>query len=58
MAAAAISDFQSVGILGVGRVKRVKMRDHAKFSCDQSNRCWDMTIIGFLKMAAAAILDF
>jgi len=39
MAAAAILDFQKMGISGVRRVKRVKMRHRAKFGGDRSNRC-------------------
>ena len=58
MAAAAILDCQNVEILGVGKVKRVKMRHFAEFHGDRSNYCWNMAIFGFFKMAAAAILDF
>jgi len=50
--------FQNYKFLTVGRVKRVNMRHGAKFRGDQSNHCWDMTIFRFVKMAAAAILDF
>ena len=32
-------NFQNVEILEVGRVKMVKMRHHAKFRGDWSNRC-------------------
>ena len=36
-----------------------KMRHSAKFYGDRWNRCWDMAFfIYFLKMAAAAVLDF
>jgi len=31
--------FSNVGILGLGRVKRVKMRYCAKFRCDRSSPC-------------------
>ena len=36
------------------------MRHHAKAKCfaDRSNRCRDIAIFGFLRMAAAAKLDF
>jgi len=39
-------------------VKRVKLRQHAKFRGDRSNRRRDMAIFRFFKMAAAVILDF
>jgi len=55
MAAAAILDFQNVEILGAGRLKTAKMRHHAKFCGNRSNRCCDMAIFQFFKMAAAAI---
>ena len=58
MAAAAMLDFQNVEISGAGRLNTAKMRHSAKFRIDRSNRCWDMTIFRFFKMAAAAILDF
>jgi len=58
MAAAAVLDFQNVKILGVGRIKRVKMRHRAKFVGDCANCCWVMAIFRFFKMAAAAILGF
>jgi len=58
MAAAVVLDLQNVKILGVGRVKRVKMRNRAKFRGDWSNRREDMAIFRFFKMATAAILDF
>jgi len=35
-----------------------KLHHHAKFGRDESNRCRDMGIFEFFKMAAAAILDF
>ena len=34
------------------------MRHQAKFSADRSNRCGDMAVFQFFKMAASAILDF
>ena len=30
----------------------------AKFRADRSNRCGDLTVFQFLKMAASATLDF
>ena len=39
-------------------VKRVKLRQRAKFRGDRSNRCRYMAIFRFFKMATAAILDF
>jgi len=45
-------DFQNVEILGAGRLKTAKMRHHAKFRGDRLNRCWDMAIFRFFKMAA------
>ena len=41
-----------------GMVKRVKLRQRAKFRGDNSNRRRDMAIFRFLNMAVAAILDF
>ena len=57
MAAAAVLDFYIFKIWRVGRIKRLKVRRHAKFHGDQSSRCWDMAIfqdggrrhVGFLK---------
>jgi len=54
----AILDFFKVTILRVDRVKRPNMRFHTNFRPDRSNGCSDMVIFKFLKMAAAAILDF
>jgi len=39
-------------------VKRVKLRQRAKFRGDRFNRRRDMAIFRFFKMATAAILDF
>ena len=44
--------------LTVETVKMVNLRHRVKFCGDRSNRCWDMAIFRFFKMAAAAILDF
>ena len=57
MAAAAILDFQKMGISGVRSVKNVKMRQIAKLCGDRSSRCSDMVIFRLFKTAAAAILD-
>ena len=40
------------------RVEMVKLRHRAKFRGVRSNRCPDMAIFRFSKMAAAAILNF
>jgi len=42
----------------VGRIKSVELHHRAKFGRNRSNRGQDMAIFRFLKMAAAAILDF
>jgi len=39
-------------------VKRVKLRQHAKFDGDRSNHRQDMAIFWLFKMAVAAIMDF
>ena len=41
-----------------GMVRRVKLRQRAKFRGDSSNRRRDMAIFRLFNMAAAAILDF
>ena len=46
------ADFQN------GVVKRVKLRQHAKFCGDRSNNRRDMAIFRLLKMAVTAIMDF
>jgi len=58
MVAAAILNFYIFEILTVGTYKRAKLRHHAKFRRNRSNRGRDMVIFRFSKMAAAAILDF
>jgi len=58
MAVAAILDLQNFKFLTVGTVKRFEMRHLAKLRQNRSNRCRDMAIDRFFKMAAAAILDF
>jgi len=53
-------DIWKVEFLTAGREdmrQPANMRHRAKFHDDRSNRCWDMAIIRFLKMAAVAILD-
>jgi len=47
MAAVAIFDFESVEILGVGRLKTAKMCHRAKFRGDRPNLCGDMAIFYF-----------
>ena len=42
----------------VGTVKMVNMRHRAKFRDDRSNRCGDMAIFRFFKMAAVRHLGF
>jgi len=44
--------------LKVGHVRRVELRHRAKFHSNRSNSCRDIAVYRFLKMAAAAILDF
>jgi len=39
-------------------VRRAIIHHHAKYCADRSNRCRDVAIFGFFKMAAAAIVDF
>ena len=58
MAAAAILDFQILTVRTVRTVKRVELRNHAKFCRNRLNRGRDMAIFRFFKMAEAAILDF
>jgi len=58
MAAAAILDFRNFKIVMVGMVTSAKLRHCAKFCADRSNRCGDIMISLFFKMAAAAILEF
>jgi len=57
-AVAAILDFYFFLILTLGHVKRVEMRQCAKFRGNRSIRFLDMWIFLFFKTAAAAILDF
>jgi len=52
-----IAQIGCIDVAAVGMVKRVKLRQRAKFRGDRSNRCQDMAIFRFLEMAAAAILD-
>ena len=58
MAAAAILDFQNLKFLTFWTVKRVELRNCAKFCRNRSNHGRDIVIFRFSKMAAAAILDF
>jgi len=58
MAAADILDFQNMKFLTARTVKRVELRNHAKFCRNRLNRSRDMVIFQFFKMADAVILDF
>jgi len=58
MAVAAMLDFSNYKFLNVGRIMSVELCHHAKFRGDRSNRCRDIAIFGFFKMADDAILDF
>ena len=58
MAAVRHLEFLILGNFSVVPVRRANMRNHAKFCTDWSNRCRDMAIFRFFKMAAAAVLDF
>ena len=57
MAAAAILDFQNLKFLTFGTVKRVELRNHAKFCRNRSHRSRDIAIFRIFKMADAAMLD-
>jgi len=54
--AAASWNFLNFKFVTVRMVKRVELRHHATFRADRSNRCRDMTIISFFKMAAVGYL--
>ena len=58
MAAAAILDFPNLKFLTFGPVKRVEMRNHAKFCRNRSNGGRNIAIFRIFKMADAAMLDF
>ena len=58
MAAAAILDFLNLKFLTFRTVKRVELRNHAKFCRNGSNRGQDIVILRILKMADAAMFDF
>ena len=51
-------DFQKLEILTARTLLGAKVRHHAKFRKDRSNRSGDMAYFRFFKMAAAAMLDF
>ena len=53
----AILDYQKFEILTVCPIWRASMRHHAKWCADRSNRCRNIAILEFCKMAADAILD-
>jgi len=50
-----IAQIGSIDVAAVGMVKRVKLRQRAKFRDDRSNCCRDMAIFRFSKMAADVI---
>ena len=54
----AILDFQKLEIVTARTLLSAKMRHHAKFDEDQSNRSGDMADFRFLKMAAVRHLGF
>ena len=54
----AILDFQKLKILTARTLLRAKVRHHAKFRKDRSNRSGNVAYFRFFKMAAAAMLDF
>jgi len=58
MAAAAILDFQNLKFLTFGTVKRVELRNHAKFCRNRSIRNRDIAIFRIFKMADTAMLNF
>ena len=53
----AILDFQKLEILTARTLLRAKVRHHAKFRKDRSNRS-NMAYFRFFKMADATMLDF
>jgi len=53
----AILDFQKFVILTAYTIWRAKLRHHAKFCADRSNRCGDMAVFD-LRWRPSAILDF
>ena len=52
-----IAQIVCIDIAAVEIVKRLKLRQRAKFRGDRSTRYGDMAIFRFFKMVAAAILD-
>jgi len=53
-----IAQIGCIDVAAVGMVRRVKLRQRAKFRGNRPNRCRDMEIFRFIMMAAAVILDF
>ena len=53
----AILDFQKLEILTARTLWRAKVRHHAEFRADRSNRCGDMTVYIFSRWRPSAILD-
>ena len=54
----AILDFQKLEILTARTLLRAKVRHHAKFCADGSNRCGDTAVFNFSRWRPSAILDF
>jgi len=54
----AIWDFKKFEILTAHTFRKAKMRHHAKFCADQSNRCGDIALFDFSRWRPSAILDF
>jgi len=53
-----IAQIGYIDVAAVGMAKTVKLRQHAKFRGNRSNRCRHMATFRFLQMAIATILDF
>ena len=54
----AILYFKTFNILTAGHVWRANMRHQAKFRADRSNRCGDLALFRFFKMAVVRHLGF
>jgi len=53
-----ILDFQKLEILTAHTLRRAKMRQHAEFCADRSDRCVDMAVYNFSRWRPSAILNF
>jgi len=58
MPPSAMLDFYKLEILTAHALWRAKMRYSAKFCTDRSNRCRDVAVFRFFKMAAVRHLGF